>query len=139
MRLQEEWTLTVTHIKPDGITFRFRVEGSKTGLDGEGISSEDFVSKSRRLTIGKDDWAVKYGRDVSRQTMPVGFQCRWRVVPMFRDVYVRPERKDPTLEYAVTVAQGLGPGTRKIQIVPEDGRPVPIEAIRVYRSRRSSR
>ena len=137
LRQVEDWTLTVTHVDAEASTFRYRLEGSKTGPDGEGSSTEDFVSKSGRVTIGKDDWAVKYAYDVAKQAMPVGFQCRWSVIPMFKDVYVRPVRKDPTLEAAVTVAQGLPAGMHKLRVIPEDGKPIAIQSIRVYRPRRA--
>ena len=49
----ERWTLTVTsyvtNAKPKYVTYR--VEGSKTGFDGEGCSTNTFVSKSGRVVI----------------------------------------------------------------------------------------
>lgn len=49
----EKWTLTVTsyvtNAKPKYVTYR--VEGSKTGFDGEGCSTNMFVSKSGRVII----------------------------------------------------------------------------------------
>ncbi|MGV3613735.1 MAG: SGNH/GDSL hydrolase family protein [Fimbriimonas sp.] len=136
LRRVEDWTLTVTGVEADGITLRFRLEGSKTGPDGEGRTDEDFVSTSGRVTIGKDDWAVKYARDVSRQTTPVGFECRWKVIPMFRDVYVRPVVQDRAVERGVTLVQGLPPGPHWLQVVSEDKRWMPIKFVRTYRPRR---
>lgn len=49
----EEWTLTVlsyvTNVRPKYVTYR--VEGSKTGFDGEGCSTNLFVSKSGRIVL----------------------------------------------------------------------------------------
>ena len=53
MLQDEEWTLTilsyVTNAKPKYVTYK--LEGSKTGFDGEGSSTNLFVSKSGRIVI----------------------------------------------------------------------------------------
>jgi hypothetical protein len=126
--LIEDWKLTVTEVGPDD-SFRYRIEGTRTGPDGEGSSAEDFVSRSGRIRIGKADWSTAYAFAISKQKVRVGFEVRWRVEPRFLDAYVRPDMPDGSLEYAVTAIQGISNGKHTLEIVGE----APIEEVRVYR------
>ncbi len=127
----EEWTLTLTDVPGDPNQIRFKVEGSKTGPDGEGTIRERFVSKSGRVVIEPDDWNLDYARKTFRRPIPSGFQILWQVVPHFADEFVSPGVKDPAVETTVTLAQGSPGGKHHLEIA--GGPDVPIAAIRVYR------
>jgi hypothetical protein len=110
---------------------RFKVEGSKTGPDGEGTIRERFISKSGRVVIEPDDWNLDYAQKVFRRPIPSGFQIRWQVVPHFVDEFVSSGVKNPAVETTVTLAQGFPSGKHRLEIT--GGPDTPIAAIRVYR------
>ena len=116
-RLVEDWTLKVTEADEQ---IRFAVTGSKTGPDGEGISSERFVSKSGRVVIEPGDWWVKNIQQMTKSKVPVGFEIKWKAIPLFSDTYAGD---------SVTVAQGLPNGKHMLEIVGKTS----LGAVRVYR------
>jgi hypothetical protein len=127
----EQWTLTLTDVPAELKLIRFKVEGSKTGEDGEGITGERFVSKSGRVVIEPADWNFDYTQKVFKRPIPSGFQIRWQVVPNYVDEFVSPGVKDKAIETTVTLAQGFPNGKHRLEITgsPE----TPIAAVRVYR------
>jgi hypothetical protein len=127
----EEWTLTLTDVPSDLSQIRFKVEGSKTGPDGEGTTGERFVSKSGRVVIEPNDWNLDYAQETFQRPIPSGFQIRWQVVPHFADDFVSPGVKDSAMETTVTLAQGIPGGKHQLEIA--GGPDVPIAAIRLYR------
>jgi hypothetical protein len=127
----EDWTLTLTEVPADLKQIRFRVEGSKTGPDGEGTTGVRFLSKSGRVIIEPDDWNFEYAQKVFRRPIPAGFQIRWQVVPHFVDEFVSPGVKDAAVETTVTLAQGFPSGNHRLEIT--GGPDTPIAALRVYR------
>lgn len=68
--LAEDWKLTVLEATEEGKKWKFRVEGTVTGPDGEGWSDQRFVSKSKRVVIDPSYW---YRTD----KVPVGFEAKW--------------------------------------------------------------
>jgi len=116
-RLVEDWTLKVTEADEQ---IRFAVTGSKTGPDGEGISSERFVSKSGRVVIEPGDWWVKNIQQMTKAKVPAGFEIKWKAIPLFSDTYAGD---------SVTVAQGLPNGKHMLEIVGKTS----LGAVRVYR------
>lgn len=129
--LLEDWTLTVTSASPDLKTCHFSVSGSKTGPDGEGVSTNRFVSKSGRVVLEPEDWNLGYCYNVFKRTLPANHPVKWKIIPHFTDEFVSPGVKDPTLETTVTLVQGLknGPHTLELQGTPA----TPVAALRVYR------
>jgi hypothetical protein len=125
----EEWVLKVTESDDKAEHLRFTVTGSKTGPDGEGVSSERFVSKSGRVVIEPGDWWVKNIREITQAKVPVGFEVKWRAIPLFRDIYSPPKMEDDSREASVTVAQGLPNGKHTLEIEGPTG----LRAIRIYR------
>ncbi len=105
----EDWTVTLTDFAPDVSRWRFRVEGSKTGPDGEGTSDAPFVSNSRRVAFGPGDWYVREAFGIVRQRPPEGFAVRWRGV--LRGADTVPARG------TVTVASGLAPGPHTLTLI----------------------
>lgn len=121
-RQVEDWTLKVMEADDRAERIRFTVTGSKTGPDGEGMSSERFVSKSGRVVIEPGDWWVKNIAQMTKAKVPVGFEIKWKAVSMTADT-VAPG------EGAVTVVQGLSNGNHTLEIVGKGS----VAAVRVYR------
>ena len=131
--LVEDWFLTLTETDAASKVVRFTVRGSKTGADGEGISTERFVSKSGRVVIDPADWHLNRATEYSKKVTPAGAVCHWRVVPMFADVYEPPVMGDRTRDYAVTIANGLPNGKHRLELIAETPEAPLLESVRIYR------
>ncbi len=151
----EDWTLRVTEISEKGDTFRYEVVGSVTGPDGEGSSEELFVSKSGRVVIEPRDFSLQHSVSVRgpEAKAPVGFEVKWKVIPLFQDAYTPPSVPEPELDakgkemrasadkrknfaayvHRTTVAQGLKNAEHTLEIIPNGDGPVPIESIIIHR------
>lgn len=105
----EKWTLTLKDVQPSAKSFRFSVNGSVTGDDGEGESGRDFVSKSGRVAIPKDAWYVHEAASIVKQTPPDGFQFQWEVTPLALDIVKAGSRH-------ATIAIGLKPGPHVVRL-----------------------
>lgn len=134
-RVQEEWTLRVTEADEAKNRAAFTLEGSVTGPDGSGVSTEPFVSKSGRVVIEPADWSLDFGFNHTKTPLPAGFTVRWKVVPLYADVYRAPANAaDPAREYPVTVAQGLPGRKHTLEVVaPKGTEPPALATVRVYR------
>jgi hypothetical protein len=128
----EDWTLRVLETTPDDSRWRFEVAGSRTGNDGEGISTERFVSKSGRVVIEPVDWGVKRAWDLRHTLTPAGFEVKWRVEPMFEDVYRAPRVADPSREYSATLALGLANGKHTLELVSKGKTNPAIGEVRAF-------
>jgi len=138
----EDWTATATDFSPDGKQFKFSVEGSVTGKDGEGTADKRFVSNSGRAVIEPEAWNIAYSFGLIRSkgendkskppfVPPDKIVATWKVIPFFADEFQSPPAADPATETLVTLAQGLSNGPHELQLIGKDG-PVKIRAIRVY-------
>lgn len=130
--IREDWVLRVIESADDDARVRFSVTGSKTGADGEGVSTEKFVSRSGRVVIEPGDWAMKRAYDLRRQATPAGFEIRWSVEGEFRDVYRERRIEDTAKEYAQTLALGLKNGRHVLELVADSPFPPVVRAFRVY-------
>jgi lysophospholipase L1-like esterase len=124
----EEWTLKVTVVSPDGKTFKYAVSGSVTGDDGSGTSDQPFTSPSGRVKL--DPAAFFRGRG---DKLPVGYESKWKVLPMFTDTYAPPQVSDRAREYSTTLIQGIPNGKHTLELIAESPTPPTIGALRVYR------
>ncbi len=127
--VEEDWTITVT--EGDVALFKFRIQGSVTGPDGEGVSTERFESDSGRVVIEPDDWWKSTGGGKPSPIRP-GYELEFRCVLTGTDVYEAPAVEDPSREYGTVLAQGLTNGPHVLEIRPEGDGSVPLKAIRVY-------
>jgi hypothetical protein len=125
----ESWTLKILEVDDQAERLKFSLTGSKTGPDGEGVSSERFVSTSGRVVIEPGDWWVKKIRQITKAPVPAGFEITWKAVPLFADQFAPSRGEDASRESIVTVAQGLPNGKHTLELLG----PAPIGAIRVYR------
>jgi lysophospholipase L1-like esterase len=129
--LLEDWALTLTELSADYKQVKFTLAGSKTGDDGAGASAERFVSRSGRIVIDPEDWNLEYCLQVFKRPIAPGFKIEWKVAPLFVDEFSMPAAQDPSIETAVTLAQGLPNRMHRLEILG-DAR-TPIAAVRVYR------
>ena len=131
-RLQlEDWTMEAVQDRQDAKQFRFTLQGSRTGPDGEGRSDRRFVSRSGRIVIEPEDWNVAFALMLAQvKPVPDRFTVTWSVVPHFVDEFASPGVKDATVESTVTLAQGLGGAKHVLEIAGSAD--TPIAAVRVY-------
>ena len=135
--LVEDWTIRVADVDQAGKSFSFEAIGSKTGTDGTGTSTQRFVSNSGRIVIEtkvlkpemgfESDWAVDI-RNVKK-----GAEVRFQCYALHADRYVAPAINDPTLEYSVTLAQGIENGKHTLTLTAEHPQKLGLKALRVYR------
>jgi GDSL-like Lipase/Acylhydrolase family len=130
--MAEDWALTISEANSQMDLFSFDLYGSKTGFDGSGNSKQKFVSNSGKIVIEPQNWWLENAYQFTKETIPIGFQIRWRVEPMFNDIYTSPVIRDSMQEYTTIVAQNLTNSRHTLEITTLRGTTVPIEAIRVY-------
>jgi hypothetical protein len=127
----ELWRCEILAVNPDRPEVRYRVVGSVTGEDGEGISTADFVSRSGRVRIEKKDWDIWSNRQEQYQP---GMAFYWQVVPLHCDLFFPPIRLDDLRESTATLFQGLPNGKHTLELTVEGGAvPPPISMLRIYR------
>ena len=135
---EETWVLTMLEGNADADErkanrrVRFRLVGSKTGVDGEGQSDRKFVSNSGRITILPTDWhnAVEPLKEGEAQPVMQAYTKRpqvvWHILPDGRDeVPHGPGWWGPQTDHYsgqpydyVTVADGLPCGIHELTVIP---------------------
>jgi hypothetical protein len=125
-RIAEDWTLKLTEYKGPK-DFKYTVQGSKTGPDGEGSSAGRFVSKSGRVVLEPKDFFFEN----CRKPIAPGFEIKWTCRPLFADPAILPEPRGPGLETSLTLVQGLPNGKHVLELKADKA--LPIKALRVYR------
>ena len=115
--VEEEWTLTcLSDSTPDGKKIHYKVQGAVTGDDGEGWSTERFVSRSGRAIIEPSDWRVAWTLGYKKATLPEGFKVTWKAYPMFANTYSPKPADTRTL-----LMQGCSNQAHTLTLVPEGG------------------
>lgn len=127
--VQETWTMRV--VKEGDTLFKFSVEGSVTGPDGEGRSDQRFVSNSKRVVIETNAWNVTYVMNIAGiKPMPDTFQAQWKAELRGGDRLSFPGAPAARGDVAVTLAQGLANEKHTLELAgPGDAS---IRALRVY-------
>jgi hypothetical protein len=125
----EDWTLTFKNTSGDLKAMQFELSGAKTGPDGASEVGQRFVSNSGRIVIEPDDWNLAFCLKVFGPRLKDGDTAKWKVIPRFLDTAAFTASKDPAIENALTVAQGL-PNTKHTLEVSGDL--THLVAIRVY-------
>lgn len=115
--LEEDWTLTcLQDSTPDGKKIHFEVRGSVTGDDGDGWSTERFVSRSHRVIIEPRDWRIEWTLGYRKATLPEDFQVSWKSYPLFTRAY------EPRPAGTRTVlVQGCANQAHTLKLVPANG------------------
>ncbi len=111
----EDWSIKIDQVSPDGKLCHFTLAGSRTGEDGEGTSTNRFVSKSGRIVIEPDDWNLAYCIGVFKRPLPENHLATWRAVLRGADA-ASPPAPAPGTEGCVTLAQGLAPGKHVLEL-----------------------
>lgn len=111
----EDWTLKIDQASADGKLSHFALRGSATGQDGEGYSTNRFVSRSGRVVLEPDDWNIAYSVAVFKRPLPEAYAGTWRAVLRGLDT-AEPQPTSPGVEDCITVAQGLPPGRHVLEV-----------------------
>lgn len=135
--LAETWKLTfLDGTSPDGKPIRYRVDGSRTGFDGEGRSDRDFVSNSGRVTIKVSDFhAWQYDYFVKRKKNEAlaarpGQWVAWQTFANFQENFDGYQSGDRP----VVVLSGCANGRHRLTFVPVISSRLPVvEKLTVYR------
>lgn len=132
--LIEDWILRFTEVSEDVGYFRFEVYGSKTGFDGSGNNNEIFVSNSGRVVIEPQDWFIKEAHDFTfAVSIPVGFEVKWTVKPMFVDTFNVYKKWSDSSNHIVTLVQGLQNGSHTLELISRNVGNSPIKYVKVYK------
>jgi hypothetical protein len=123
MPVKEDWTLTyIEGTEPFG-PLVYKVEGSVTGLDGEGRSDADFESKSGRAVIKKADFQaiwqysyfvkskIKKGDPLKGKYAKVGETIKWKTLPLFAEDWIPGKVDERT-----TLIQNCSNGKHKLTL-----------------------
>jgi hypothetical protein len=81
----ETWTVTFFDINRKLKKVMFKINGSKTGFDGEGNSDKDFLSNSNRVSIKKEDLLIFEIEKIIQKETPDNFQVKFDVVQIVKD------------------------------------------------------
>jgi len=137
----EDWTLTFLEgTGSHGRPIRYKVEGSRTGYDGEGWSTNDFRSASGRAVITAADfqtgiWQYDYflkdGRNAAKDSRP-GQKITWAVRPLFAD----PFGAAKTSGAQTVLVQNCANGRHVLTLRPRDGAKLGISGFVVNRPAR---
>jgi len=134
----EDWTLRFTSVDPISQSATYKAIGTRTGTDGEGNSTQRFVSRSGRLVIEnaveKPQMAIESDFDHLHFADPAlvpGAEITFSCYALHADRFVAPPA-DPGHERHVTLAQGLINGKHSIMLTAEGSGNVPLLALRVY-------
>ena len=126
----ETWTLVVDAVSPDGRKVDFHLRGSVTGEDGAGVSTQAFVSRSRRVVLQPEDWNVAYCQEVFHRALSPGATITWTAEPRGLET-VRGTSPAGVAEPGwVTVVQGLSNGPHTVTLEGVSSGPA---LARVYR------
>lgn len=132
----EEWTLKIDPASTDGKVCHFALRGSVTGEDGEGYSTNRFVSRSGRVVLEPDDWNIAYSVAVFKRPLPEAYTGTWRAVLQGFDE-PRPQSTSAGVEDCLTVAQGLRPGRHVLELRGE-GLAEAVQKVRFYSPRETA-
>lgn len=125
--LAEDWTLTcLSDSTPDAKKVHFKVAGSVTGDDGEGLSTERFVSRSGRVVIEPADWHMEWSLGYKKLALPEGFQVKWKTYPLFTAHYQPQPAGTETM-----LVQNCVPGSHKLSLKGSASK-LGIAGFRVY-------
>ena len=133
----EDWTFTYLEgTDPRGKAIHYKVEGSVTGFDGEGWSTNDFRSVSGRAVISCDDmrratwqygYFVKPDPNDPKAARP-GQKVTWSVKSLFADPY-----RPAAAGVRAVLVQNCGNAKHRLTLRPRSGAKLGVSAFIVYR------
>lgn len=132
-RLIEDWTVSILGISQDNSQIEFRVDGSRTGFDGVGMSLTNFVSNSGRVVIPVWSWLLGYSLSSAGIGLPADYRIEWKSRWVGVDEW-RP--KAPRIaggESSTTLVSGLPDGVHRLVLEGADLQSV--RSLRTFRPR----
>jgi hypothetical protein len=103
----EDWTAILTQISSDQKSFTFTVSASKTGDEGSGDSSHDFLSKSGMISIEPQDWILQSAFELKHIPLQAPFEVHWSVKNVCDGEPEVIDRGDGTMQYRYVLGTGL--------------------------------
>jgi hypothetical protein len=133
--VKEDWFIRVSDVSTNAgaVKFKFAVEGSVTGPDGEGTSDLEFLSKSKRVQIQPEDWNFEFLRRYFLVQLPNQMEVRWSTLDQGVDSLGASMELGGAGEWVVPVATGLTFGRHVFEMKANDADQSKILGIRVYR------
>jgi|WetSurMetagenome_2_1015567.scaffolds.fasta_scaffold02278_3 hypothetical protein len=135
----ELWSCIFTKARTPYLDFRFRIQGSVSGQDGKGSGSRDFISKSGKVIISKNDaekggdWHLNRSYKVLKTIVNDGDTIKWKTYSISKDVFVPVRNSDTTLESSITLFQGIPNTEHTLKLVKKGRQSPPVSGIKVYR------
>ncbi len=136
--VSEEWTCAFSDVSAPYEDFAFSISGSKTGSDGSGRASKDFVSKSGRVIIKNGDadaggdWHLKRSHVVMKSIVNPGDVIKWKTYSISSDILASKPSDLTSMTKPVTLFQGM-PNNEHVLKIKGKMKNVPITEIRVYK------
>jgi hypothetical protein len=132
-RVPEEWTATLTNISPDEKSFHFRVAGSVTGDEGSGDSSDDFLSRSGKLSIESQDWMVERAFEEKHSPLTEPFEVHWSVNDVCSGDPEVIDIGDGTMQYRYVLGTGLANERHRVTLAAPMNDLAAVTEFRVYK------
>lgn len=132
-RLLENWTVSILGISEDNSRIEFRVDGSRTGFDGVGMSLTNFVSNSGRVVIPVWSWLLGYSLSSAGIGLPSDYRIEWNSRWVGVDEWRPKSPRIAGAESATTLVSGLPDGVHRL--VLEGADLSAVRALRVFRPR----
>jgi hypothetical protein len=136
--LSEEWTCIFDDVSAPYEDFGFSISGSKTGPDGSGRGSKDFISKSKRVIIKKGDadaggdWHLKRSHAVMKTVVKPGDVVKWKTYSISTDILSSKPGDFTSITNPVTLFQGI-PNKEHVLKIRGKLKNATITEIRVYK------
>ena len=136
--IAEEWTCRFSEATAPYEDFSFEITGSVTGKDGAGKASEDFVSVSKRVIIGKGDaekggdWHLNRSFKVMKTNVTAGDEVKWKTYSISTDsisIAATSEREN----HSIVLFQGVPNTHHELEIVAGHVLKKLMFEIKVYR------
>ena len=135
----EQWSCIFTKAKAPYHDFRFKIQGSVSGVDGHGGGTRDFVSKSGKVIIDKNDaekggdWHLNRSYRVLKTLVNNGDTVKWRTYTISKDILVPVMKSDKTVENSITLFQGVTNTSHVLKIIKTGVHNPPVSEIMVYK------
>ncbi len=137
--LQETWTLEYTSASIPYESVSYDISGSRTGPDGSGNNTENFVSHSKRVLFqggtvdNGGDWHISRSYSVTGSTIFAGQMVHWNVYSLGVDDWHPGTEQNMSIENAFTIIQGISNNHHVLKIVKAGTAAVALKGIRIYR------
>ena len=128
----EKYTMSFHDVAPDGSKFAFNLRGSVTGDEGAGVSGEDFVSRSGRISIKSADVALTEVKKITKKDLPAAFETDWETYSMSRDTWTAPRVGKPGNVPRATVIRCWSNQLHTVEITPAGDSPVSLKEVMIF-------